>query len=232
MIARKASLLVTAALATLMISTHGEPSLEAAKPAQTVVANMRIDPGLAYQVHPVERFAGDPNPSVYLDHRVPGGDVCVAGDIHSTGLVFVALNRLLADNSRCSSTFAARQYALTIANGFICSFLGAGDAPCTVTSDPTTPAIVRAESAFKNRATKTLVTFYFRWFDGVDLQTYRITTNVEVPIASGGATKYVSNTTSPAVTLARHEGSPSDYVPVEPPFDLPFSIAFERQSVP
>ena len=212
------------AVAALVLSGPAGHHAEAAKPGAAVWAvNTNINP--IYPGAPGTPGLRPVGSSVYTDHRLAGGDPCVAGDANSTGLAFVTLNRRLADDSRCSDTFASRQYELTIHDPEACHALGFSfELTCTFATDITSPPIVRGETAFKNKATRTHVTFYFSINDNI----YRITTNAEAPMVSMTNSRTVQNTGS--VTLAKYElVSNAGYVVVPgASFSLPFEITFER----
>jgi hypothetical protein len=215
------------AAAALLLSGPADHRAEAAKPSAAVwVVNINIDPAYPGGVGtPGVRPVGA---SVYTDYRIAGESSCVAGDANSTGLAFVTLNRRLADDSRCSDTFASRQYELTIEDTEACHALGFSFQPtCSFATEIVSPPIVRGETAFKSKATKTHVTFYFSINDNI----YRITTNAEVPMVSLTNSRTVQNTGS--VTLAKHELVPNAGYVVVPgaSFSLPFQIQFERVAV-
>ena len=217
---------VTVALTTVLTS--------AGPNNQTYVAKMFIASGSEY---PAARVLPVGNPE-YVDYRLEGdsagSNYCVAGDVASTGGIFMVLNRrLTAGGMHCSDAgFPARQFTLLIADPVACDRLGSaipeGSEWCEFITPENELKQIKQGEIFKSKVTKTNVTFYFR-FSGVD---YRIQTNTLATVTAGpanGDSKIVSY--SGAVTLSDYQPHPTGYVPFAS-FHLPFTMQFDHVPTP
>ena len=222
------------AVASLNLTTE---SISAAPKPQIYVATMEIIPTLTYVVRPV-------GVQWYIDHRL-GGDTCTAGEIVSTGGVFMFLNRSLAGGFSAGPPCSPdgngapidRQYSVIVESAAACARLGAGDVPwvsafdgtkCDFTTPQEKAHSVEPGAIFKSRVSLSRVTFYIKTpsTDSVFAQTYRIQTDEEAAVVVENANpnqRLVTYTGS--ATLAVNDGH--GYVPYES-FSLPFAMRFTR----
>ena len=210
----------------------------APKAAAVVVANMRIDADPAFHIR-ADTWTADSFGAFidtpYRDYRVAGGDTCVQGEIYSTGLVSLVLNRRMPDGTKCSENgMPPRQFRIRFENVAACAELGltATDGGTCEHLTPAGSPHVRGETVFKSRTGSTAMTFYFiTQTGGTTLNQYRLTTDARAPIVGSTNVKTVTYTAGTA-TLARHEGNPGGYVPLVYDIPMSFRITFERVTVP
>jgi hypothetical protein len=214
------------------------PTVTAApKGGSVTVANMRIDPDPAFHIRPDEwtiDAAGVPIDRRYLDYRTPGGDACVQGEIYTTGLTSLVLNRRMADGSQCAANgLPPRGFRIRFESLDACLLLtGTASGVCEHLTPAGSPH-VRGETVFKSKGVSTAMTFYFITQDasGARLAQYRLTTDANAPITGSTSTRtatYVGGT----ATLAQHHGNPGGYVPMVYDIPMSFRITFDRVTVP
>lgn len=167
----------TALSVTMMAGAVGtwvvvSPPLSAApKPAGVTVSNMRIDADPAFHIRPdawVVDGSGAFVDTPYLDYRTPGGDACVQGEIYTTGLASLVLNRRMPDGSKCAdnadsppSAWSPRAFRIRFDSLEACALVtGVASASCEHLTPAGSPH-VRDETVFKNKVSKTAFTFYF-----------------------------------------------------------------------
>ena len=207
----------------------------APKAAAVVVANMRIDPDENFHIRP-DVWTGDAGSLIdmpYRDYRVAGGDECVQGEIYSTGLVSLVLNRRMPDGTKCSENgMPPRQFRIRFESTAACALVTGTASPTCEHLTPAGSPHVRGETVFKSRTGSTAMTFYFiTQTGGTTLNQYRLTTDARAPIVGSTNVKTVTYTAGTA-TLARHEGNPGGYVPLVYDIPMSFRITFERVTVP
>lgn len=193
------------------------------KPQQVTVANMHIDPAAGHTILP------DAIGATYKDYRLPGGDLCVQGEIYSQGLASLVLNRRVDDaGTRCSDAGGTpRAFRIVLNHEDACLRLLNESAPCTHLTPAGMPH-VRGETAFKSKTGKTAMTFYF--ITQNPHINWRLTTDVDANLASlSPNTKIVTYTGN--MTLAEHQGNPGGYIPVSFGIPMLFQITFERVTV-
>jgi len=171
----------------------------------------------------------------YTDYRWPpleddGPDPCVLGDIYSTGLAFFALDRKFDNGLRCTEQpdaedqgYRLRRFTIRVADEFVCSYFGFSSAPCNLVTDRN--PIIRAESLFKSRATKTKVGFIWGGTAaGGDTHTYRINTLQDASITGFTNAKFV--TYNGPVTIFNLAGTMPEQT-----FQLAFTFQVVRRSL-
>jgi hypothetical protein len=203
----------------------------AAKPTQVTVSNMHIDNGVStnteYTILP------DDIGSTYVDYRVtPSSETCVYGEIYSTGLAALVLNRRIQLDPlvRCSEVATPRRYKMVFtgdAGHDACLRLMNTAGPCTFVT-PTGSPQIQAHSVFKSRTGKAAMTFYF--ITENPQVNWRLTTDQDANII-GTLTNTKPVEYNGNMTLAEHQGNPGGYVPVVFDIDMRFRITFERVSV-
>ena len=166
----------------------------------------------------------------YTDHRWPldnRRDPCVLGDVYSTGLAFFAVDRKFDNGLLCTeqpnAEITPRRFTVRIANQDVCDWFAVGPAPCNVTTDRN--PIIRAETVFKNRATKTKVGFIWGWPDADnpdEHRTHRINTLQDATITGSTNEKVV--TYNGPVTIFNLAGTMPQST-----FQLAFTLLFKRQ---
>jgi len=193
------------------------------KPQQVTVANMHIDPAGNHTILP------DDFGATYRDYRLPGGDLCVQGEIYSQGLASLVLNRRMDDGTRCSDAGRTpRAFRIVLNHVDACFRLLNAEAPCTHLTPAGMPH-VRGETAFKSKTGKTAMTFYFIT-QYPQHTNWRLTTDVDANLASlSSNTKIV--TYDGNMTLAEHQGNPGSYIPVSFGIPMSFQIMFDRVTV-
>ena len=212
-------------------------SLSAApKPASVVVANMRIDANPDFHIRAdtwtADRFGAFIDTS-YRDYRVAGGDACVQGEIYSTGLASLVLNRRMLNGSKCAENeMPPRQFRIRFDSPAACALVTGTASPSCERLTPAGSPHVRGETVFKSRTGSTAMTFYFiTQSGGTTLNQYRLTTDAPAPIVGSTNVKTVTYAGGTA-TLAEHQGNPGGYVPLVYDIPMSFRITFERVTVP
>jgi hypothetical protein len=178
---------------------------------------------------------GEPVPEEceYTDYRWPPSvdarrDPCVLGDIYATGLAFFALDRNFDNGVRCTEQpdaedqgYKARRFTVRVPDEFVCSYFGFATAPCNLLTERN--PIIRVESVFKNKATKTKVGFIWGGTaaDG-DTRAYRINTLQDASITGITNSKFV--TYNGPVTMFNLAGTMPEYT-----FQLAFSFQVVRR---
>jgi hypothetical protein len=238
MIASKKTFCVKAAVAALCALYATGAAIVAAPKNQIPVATMEVLPTSAH-VLPV-------GAGTYIDYRLVGGNPCTAGEIASTGGVFMLLNRGLnggfLGGDRCSpdagGALIDRQYTVVIESAAACARIGAGDVPwvtafdgtkCELTTPQGKAHSVEPGAIFKSRVTRSRVTFYINTpaTDTVVAHTYRIQTDGDAQVTVENANQRLVNHTG-AATLSVSEGG--TYAAYEA-FDLAFEMRFTRTMV-
>ncbi len=221
------------------------PVLSAApKPPTVTVANMRIDADPAFHILPdqwTDDGAGTFVDVPYRDFRLPGGDACVQGEIYTTGLTSLVLNRRMPDGSKCADNAdnppaprSPRKFRIRFDSADACALVtGVASASCEHLTPAGAPH-VRGETVFKSKVTTTVFTFYFITQDsnGGVLNQYRLTTDTNAPIVGSTNSKTVTYTGGKTATLAQHQGNPGGYVPLVYGIPMSFRITFDRVTVP
>jgi hypothetical protein len=195
----------------------GDETVNAAKP-QIWVGELTIDPRDDDRVFGDKVDSNeDPTTSVYTDYQVSGvvdDNFCIDGLIDGSGLAFFRLDRrqgfsndlwchLQVDAWGNSLGYKARLYTLKLQDAVACTPLGGlplepPDYTCTLVS-PVPPNAglqphIWGHTVFKNKATKTAVTFDFTYPDGT---AYRVITDDEAPVV----------TMLPNIRYVRYEGN-------------------------
>ena len=219
--------LMGAALLIAVAALFPTPRVEAAKPiswAGILTIDNPLD-GPERVIHDCANPEGQTECS-YADYQLPGGDPCVESYLPTTGLAMFRLNRRFdpAVDVLCNQQgpeYVARTYTLRIANQYVCTWfnLPITDGICYYTAPVDRNPMIRGETVFKNKATKTHVNFIFADVDGGG--TYHVHTNQEAPMTGTSNSKTVIYNGS--VTISNLSGT-------MPPtsFPLPFTLRFER----
>jgi hypothetical protein len=221
------SLVGVATVVIGVISLSPTAAVEAAKPI-TWAGRLVIDNpvgGPERVIHDCANPEGQTECS-YTDYQLPAGDPCVESYLPTTGLAMFRLNRRFdpAVDVLCNEqgpAYVARTYTLRISSSYVCVWLGLSitDGSCDYTAPVDRNPMIRAETVFKNKATKTRVNFIFADIDGGG--TYHVLTDQEVPMTGTSNSKTVIYSGTATITNLQGTITPTS-------FPLPFMLRFDR----
>jgi|SRR5687768_2320335 len=204
-------------------------AVEAAKPI-TWVGKLVIDNpagGPERVVHDCVNNPPEQTECSYTDYQLPAGDACVESYLPTTGLAMFRLNRRFdpAVAVFCSEQgpeYQARRYTLRIASSYVCTWFGlpTEGGSCDFTTAVVPQPMIRGETVFKSKATKTRVNFIFA--EGPDGGgTYHVLTDQEAPMTGTSNSKTVVYNGTATITNLQGTITPTS-------FPLPFTLRFER----